>query len=431
VECNLESAFEILREKFIASGGNLDTDYVRSLEDAKRRLVLCLASSEIEKVLDWVVKLREHVDKLRLVLNLKGYTYPREFASFVTNPVEHLKKKLFNYVDDYMHGRYDYQTFVKKALSAITTSLRTNARSCYQLWGLAVILMHLGESGYEVAYPEHRFINFDRSGKQKLGVIPPNIVLVNYEKGFLSFYQEAPRPLSWEDTSDLQKVWSLYTALRPDLMIYGGKVLNIVDLDATPPIKKPNVIVEFKELEDWYLRVRDLKGYFKKPLTAEEWRYRWWSRLREELIKIADLKVEASEFSTARSTSTREPSMRIREYQLVLMYKAMYKPDEMILVSRSKVPMDVERYLESNGVLVFDDVGFNPEKLRDVVHELEKYVSYGDEETVTIEVPRHVAHLVSTASKALGLGYIETLEHALRLLLSSIEKSRVSMENSS
>lgn len=424
MECDLERIFESLKEKFNISGGNLSVIDIRTLEDAKRRLVLCLASREIESILEWVKTLRRYMDKLEEVFKVKGFTVPKEFASFMADPVEHLKKKLFNYVDEYLHGRYNYQVLVKKASSAITTSLRTNARSCYQLWGLTVILLHLGENGYELVYPEHKFVNFDRSGKQKLGVIPPNVVLLNYDKGFLSFYQEAPRPLSWEDTSDLQKVWSLYTALRPDLMVYSGRVLNIVDLDSTPPIKRPNVIVEFKELEDWYVRVRDLKGYLRKPLTAEEWRFRWWYRLREELVKIADLKVEDIDTSTSKSMVNREPSMRIREYQLVLMYKAMYKPEKMILVSKYKLPGDIKKYLESNGLDIYDDVGFNPGMLRDVALELDKYASYGKEDTVTIEIPKHIAQLISEASRVLGLKHVETLEYALKLVLSDTVKSK-------
>lgn len=57
-------------------------------------------------------------------------------------------------------------------------------------------------------------------------------------------------------------------------MIYSGKVLDAVDPGLSPPIKRPNIVVEFKELEDWYVRVRDLRGYFRRPLTAEEWRFR-------------------------------------------------------------------------------------------------------------------------------------------------------------
>lgn len=132
---------------------------------------------------------------------LKALPYRRSSHPLWPSPVDHLKKKLFNYVNDYLGGRLGYEDLLKKSLSALTTSLRTNAkRNYYQLWGFAAILLHLADMGYYLVYPEHRFINFDRSGKQRLGVISPNTVLLNFERGFLSFFYEAPRPLSWEDT---------------------------------------------------------------------------------------------------------------------------------------------------------------------------------------------------------------------------------------
>lgn len=46
-----------------------------------------------------------------------------------------------------------------------------------------------------------------------------------------------------KDSSDLRESWKLYTALRPDIMVYGGKILDIVNIDSNPPIKKPDVII--------------------------------------------------------------------------------------------------------------------------------------------------------------------------------------------
>ena len=209
-------------------------------------------------------------------------------------------------------------------------------------------------------------------------------------------------------------------------MVYSGRVMDIVDLGSSPPIKRPNIIIEFKELEDWYQRVRDLKGYFSKPMTAEEWRSRWWYRLREELIKIADLQhvVEAIDGGGARYAKGREQSMRVREYQLVLMYKAVYKPDKMFLISRAKVPREIREYLESNGVEVHDGVGFSVESLRDLAEGIGAYASYGDEDGVSIEIPKSLAEMVGKAARALGTSYVEVLEHALEILLRSIEQDR-------
>lgn len=423
-----DAAFELfneVRDRLAASGGHLGVEDIRLLDEAKRRLVLCLVGDGVDRAVEWLEQVRKVLRCVESRFGVRGFTLPKELTSFMASPIEHLKKKLFNYVDDYLNARLGYESLFRKSLSALTTSLRTNARSCYQLWGFASILLHLGDMSYHLVYPEHKFINFDRSGKQRLGVIPPNTVLMNLERGFLSFFYEAPRPLSWEDTSDLQRVWSLYTALRPDLMIYGGKVLDVVELESTPPIKRPNVVVEFKEVEDWYARVRDLRGYFRRPLTAEEWRYRWWQRLREELIKIADLQqiVDAVEEKIERG---RAPSLRVREYQLLTLYRATYRPDRMILISRTKTPREVRVHLESSGIEVYDDMGFSIERLKQIAEEVSSFASYGEEDIITIEIPKTLAQLLSRASKTLNLDYIEMLNTAVRLLLNNLDKKDIS-----
>ncbi len=427
MSCDVEELFDIVRRSFAASGGHLGVEDVRLLDEAKKKLVLCLVGDSVNGITKWLEHVREVLGCVQRMFGVKGFTLPKELASFMASPIDHLKKKLFNYVNDYLSGRLGYEDLLKKSLSALTTSLRTNARSCYQLWGFTAILLHLGDMGYHLVYPEHRFINFDRSGKQRLGVIPPNMVFLNLESGFLSFFYEAPRPLSWEDTSDLQRVWSLYTALRPDLMIYGGKVLDVIDLGLSPPIKRPNVIVEFKELEDWYIRVRDLRGYFRRPLTAEEWRFRWWQRLREELVKIADLQhvVEAVESRVERD---RTPSMRLKEYQLLALYRATYRPDKMILISRAKTPDEVKKYLEDNGIEVYDGIGFSIEELKGIAESIGGFASYGDEDSIAVEIPRTLAQLLSRISKELNLGYIDTIHYALKLLLNSINEKKHSTQ---
>jgi len=414
---DIQSLFEYVKNCFISSSGHLDVDGIRLLDEAKRKLVLHLVGNNVSEISRWLDYVKEVLDSLQERFGIKGFTLPKELASFTASPLDHMKKKLFNYVNDYLSGRLGYEDLLKKSLAALTTSLRTNARSCYQLWGFAGTLLHLSNMGYHLVYPEHRFVSFDRSGKQRLGVIPPNVVLLNLERGYLSFFYEAPRPLSWEDTSDLQKVWSFYTALRPDLMVYGGRVLDIVDLGSSPPIKRPNIVVEFKELDDWYLRVRDLKGYFKKSFTAEEWRLRWWQRLREELIRIADLHHIVEAIEESRSVRAREPSFRVKEYQLVMLYRATYRPDRMILVSKSSIPGEIRGYLEDNSIEIFDGIGFDIEKLKDVANEIATFTSYGEENSIAIEIPKELAILLGKTSKTLGLNHTEIIRYALKLLI--------------
>ncbi len=385
---------------------------IEALEEFKECFIDAVASSMLGEAYTWTWKTREAVERLVKALGLKGFTYPREFKSFMEDPRAHLKKKIFNYVYDLARGKIGFEEFTRRATAAIRTSLRTNMRTAYQVWGLATIMALLAEQGYQLAYPEHGFISFDRSGKQRLGIIPPNAVLGNPSEGFISFFHEVPRPLGWEDTSDLQRVWSLYTALRPDAMVYSGMILNIVDLSASPPVKRPDIILEFKELEDWYDRVRDLKGYFKKPLTAEEWRSMWLEGLFEGLADIMGVKR-----SEIREKVREARSLRLREHQLVRLYKNVYKPQRMILVSRAQVPQDIKEELEAEDIEVYNNIGFNPENLRDLAEELRKHASLKGAETVTLRLDIETARKLQHIMQRLNTKTIQELIDRIEVLL--------------
>ena len=378
------------------------------LEEFKDCFINVIVGEHIAEAEEWVHRTQVAVETLVERLGLTGFTYPREFRSFVENPWAHLRKKIFNYVYDLVRNKIGFDDFVRKAGAALRTSLRTNMRTAYQIWGLTQIMSLLAENGYQLVYPEHGFISFDRSGKQKLGIIPPNAVLGNIEEGFISLFHEAPRPLGWEDTRDLQRVWSLYTALRPDAMMYSGMVLNIVDLSKSPPIKRPTIILEFKELEDWYNRVRDLKGYFRKPLTAEEWRSMWLEGLFEGLADI--MGVQRSE---VRKRVEESRSLRVREYQLVKLYKNVYKPDKMILITRAKTPSEIKEELEQEGIIVYDDVGFELRRLEPVANEIRRRSSFNGAKYVPVRLSTETIRLVLSAARRLGA---RNIEEALRML---------------
>ena len=417
VSCDIHQYLEKIRQEINFDHSktlSLNQTVLRYLDMLKQCLVMECVGQELDTAKEWIEHVKQITEILRSKLKLTGFTYPREFSSFMSNPLEHLKKKLFNYAYDLVRGKLSLEEFQRRGAAAVRTSLRTNLRTAYQIWGLATIMLLLAKREYEVVYPEHRYLSFDRSGKQKLGIIPPNIVLFNIKRGFISIFHEAPRPLCWEDTSDLQRIWGLYTALRPDSMVYGGKVMNIVDLNSVPPIKRPDIILEFKELEEWYTRVRDLRGYFKKPLTAEEWRSKWIEGLYTGLAEV--LGIQRTEVKQRVSEGT---SLRIREYQLVKLYYSTYKPQKMILVSRTKVPKDIVTELEATGIIVIDNVGFDVEKLEPVVDTLDRIASYEGGDRITISLPIEAVKLLTSAMEMLNVENPELVIYkALRYLLS-------------
>jgi|UniRef100_A0A7J2U3J5 hypothetical protein len=390
MECDFEELLEKLRT-YVRLDQNKVPRFselvgVELFEKFRLCVVRSVAGNELEIAYKWISETKRALDNALKTLSISSYTLPKELSSFISDPLQHLKKKVFNYSYDLLRGSISFEEFYEKVLRAVTTSLRANLRGCYQLWALTTMMKLFGEMGYVIAYPESRYLNFDRSGKQKLGVIPPNFVLLSIGRGYLSFFHEAPRPLGWEDTGDLQKVWSLYTALRPDLMVYSGRVMDIVDLSSSPPIKRPDAIIEFKELEDWWKRVRDLKGFLRRPLTAEEWRSKWINGLFEGLAEAMGVKRVDVEKRVEEGAS-----MRVKEYQLVLLYKATYKPRKILLVSRKETPPEVKKSLIESGIDVLDRVEFSEERLREAVNQLSEIASFNSSETVVIEVPRSVA----------------------------------------
>ncbi len=423
--CNILEYLEEIKKRVVLDANGtpkIPMDALGYLDKLKLCVVIEYIGQQLSEATTWLNHVNQAIENLKQKLKLAGFTYPREFNSFISDPLEHLKKKLFNYAHDLIRGRISLEEFQRRAAAAIRTSLRTNLRSAYQIWGLATIMSMLADRGYEIVYPEHRFLSFDRSGKQKLGIIPPNAVLFNIRQGFISIFHEAPRPLCWEDTSDLQKIWGLYTALRPDAMVYGGKVMNIVDLSSSPPIRRPDIILEFKELEDWYTRVRDLRGYFRKPLTAEEWRSKWIEGLYDGLADV--LGVQRTE---VRHRVEEGASLRVREYQLVKLYYSTYRPHSMILISRTRIPRDIVVDLESSGIVVVDNVGFEPRNLEPVVEILDSIASFEGGDRVTVSLSSDTAKLLARTMEILDERNAENvIRKALAFLLETAQQNKCS-----
>ena len=336
-------------------------------EELKYEFVDEIMGDKLREAEEWINQLYKILEELREKLKIRGWLFSREMKSFLDDPKRHLVKKLFLYFHDLARGRIDANEFVSKGSQAIKSSFGSNMRSIYQSWGLAAILVELSERGYRLVYPEHGYLDFDRSGKQKSGIIPPNAVVEDLFGNSLSFFMEAPRPISWEDGTDLERVWKLYSLVRPDMLIYKGFVMNIVELENQEiPIKRPNYVVEFKELDNWWKRWRYLKGY--KPLSGNEWRARWLKGLYEGLADILGVKPsDLPQFEESKGK-------RIREYKVIELYKAIYKPDKGVVISRVPVDDNVKADL-GEGIIFTDGVYFYREKLSEVIDDLTKNMS--------------------------------------------------------
>jgi len=307
------------------------------------------------------------------------------------------------------------EEFKRTSAAAITTSIRTNMRTIYQDWGfLGLIYMLADRYDVKMVYPEIPYLPLERSGRQRARSIPPNLIIECKGKGYLSFFLEAPRPVSWEDTEDLKKYWNLYTTLRPDLLVYSGIQLDILDVNSSPPVKKPNVVIEFKELNDWFVRVREVKGPFAKPLTAEEWRFRWIEGLWDGLSEILGVERE----KVVEKVKS-ERGIRASEPRIVTLYRRVYNPDLMLLISRAKIPSNIRRELEDNDIIVVDNVGFNVKMLNEAIDHLENFIS--GTKTLTLQVDTETFKLIEKLQNITGKDRGELIKLALRRLLEDLK----------
>ncbi len=395
---NIKRKFEELREKF------------RDL------VVEIVCGNELNEAYRWRDLLLSTCEIVKRALGLVDIIFSKELSSFLEDPRRHLKKKIFNYMYDLFRGRIKFEQFSLTAHAATMTSLRTNMRQIYQNWVFLAMLYLLAQRGFRVTYPEFGVLSLERHSKQKLGYIPPNAILTDKQGRSISFFIEAPRPITWEDTEDLSRIWKLYTALRPDMMAYSGAVYNIVKLDDNPPILKPDMIIECKELADWYLRVRYMRGPLAKPLTAEEWRSKWIEGLKQGLAEALGV-----ELKTVDKIVKEKKTIKLTDIQVVTLYKAVYKPNKMFVVSRTRVPESIKKKLEELEIDLIENVEFNAKALEPLVDEMVKISSKSVTGRKTIDTIESLILRIKTAIET-RLGTVIEQDHLVQALAELVSR---------
>jgi len=384
----------------------LSEKLTQDLEVLKKLFIEEVLGDQLKLASDWSLQLKRVLEMIHERLGVSNVVFPRELRSFLEDPQAHLRKKLFIYAMDLARRRLKVSAFEEKGRRAIQTSLQTNLRSIYQSWVFLTILYHLAERGGKLIYPECGYLSLERSGKQRLSSIPPNAI-IETPRGSLSFFLEAPRPIAWEDTEDLKRVWKLYRAMRPDILVYGGRVMDILDGGLDPPIKRPDVIIEVKELEDWHKRVRELRSIDRAP-SAEEWRWMWLQGLWRGLGRELGARTEPEKL-----VEISKKKLKLKEPDLIKVYMKVYQPKEMILVTRCASPRDVRERLEEAGVKVVDDVGFDQGRLIEISEEIMNF-SISSNDLLILE--GDLVKLIREKSKALGKRPEELLREIVEML---------------
>jgi len=108
-----------------------------------------------------------------------------------------------------------------------------------------------------------------------------------------------------------------------------------------------------------------------------------------------------------------EKRIRLKEPKLVKIYMKLYKPKEMILVTRCPTPSEIKRDLEAEGIEVLDDVQFSPQKLKTVS---EKLLDYATPIEDVIILKGELAKLIRMKSRDLGKAPEEFLKEIIELI---------------
>lgn len=347
-------------ERRFSFSDELAKEFERLREDFRDTFVReVLGEEKIEEALEWLSQFKKLCEEVKRIYGLSEIVLSRELQRFVRDPILHIKHSINFYLFDVLRRHITIEQFWTSASAAVRTAHRTNERACYERWVFLVLLKHLGESGASLVYPESRALMLTRTGKQKLATIPPDAIVELPDGRRVSLFLEAPRPITWGDTYELRFVWSLYRIARPDIMAYGGNVTDILQLGKEPPVKRPDVIIEIKVLHEWWKRRRLLR-VFSKPLSIEKWRSMWLRGLYNGLANILGLKRRVSETET-------KSGVYASDVDVLKMYLEIYQPRAgLFVVSRVPVSESVREELESMGIRVLDDVGFDDDALRPI-----------------------------------------------------------------
>jgi len=171
---DLRSKLGLRKRHFMDMGPGERELFTRATDALRERFVSdVLGRGELEEARSWVGELRRCEAELGEVLGIKGIFYTRELKSFISDPVAHLKKKIFVYTFDLLSGKMGLGEFERRASAALRTSLRTNMRSVYQTWVFLKLLALMALKGpSRLLYPEHGLLYVERSGRQRMGLYP-------------------------------------------------------------------------------------------------------------------------------------------------------------------------------------------------------------------------------------------------------------------
>ncbi|RLE53534.1 MAG: hypothetical protein DRJ26_03245 [Candidatus Methanomethylicota archaeon] len=277
--------------------------------------------AEIKRIELDIAKYNRLCDDVKNFFDIKYIFHSKAFNSFIQDPLSHIRDVLKSKIQRSVKKKLSLRRFNQIANLTVRKCIDTNSRILFQNFVALSILYNMHNFDLKIKYPENSWVHLDRKGHQRGGHIPPNYI-IDVNGSYYSFFIEAPRPIKWSLPLKSEDSLPLHAAPRPDIMIYRGWVENIVEGESNSTlIKSPDFIIECKEIAGWWKSTRKSKGI--KHLTNGE-------------VENVD-------------------AVRVIE-----LYRNLYNPGEIILVSKVKVPRGVKYKLSLRGVETIDNTNLNP-----------------------------------------------------------------------
>lgn len=276
--------------------------------------------NDIDSIRSYTFVYNDLCDDVKVILDAPYIFHTRNFSSFLEDPLKHMIKVFISKSHTLINGNVDINKFKFIINLTIKKCIDTNLKCLFQNFVALSIPYLLHDHDIKFLYPKNKWIMLSRKGIQSNDSLPPNYVL-EVDNNRFSFFIEAPRPIDWSRRVRKGSKIPLNAAPRPDIMVYRGFVKNILVSSSPTIIKRPNLVIECKEVDGWWKKTRFSKGIMN--LTNGE--------LEDvDAVDVIDV------------------------------YLSLYKPKKIFIVSKVDVPRGVKYKLSLRGVETIDDTDLNP-----------------------------------------------------------------------
>ena len=290
-------------------------EFERLKSELERSFLECEFLSEVSQIQKEISQYRRLYRRVREVYSVEGISHSNKFGDFLKD----YSKRLVRLVPvlDLAWGEANLKSFRRTGVQKVKGSIQTNLRTLYQNFVVLSFLVNFFPLEPKIIFPKKNRIYLKRvKGKKKL---EPNFIIDVRGKKY-SFFVEALLGFSGGP--------------RPDIMVYARHIEDIWRPNEVGGIVPPDMIIECKEVQGWYERRRS------SSIDA------WWA-----------------EFYQRAGGIVRNNKVKVNELQIVKVYREIYQPKEMFLVSKVDVPPHTRQSLEENDIKVIENTSFVENRL--------------------------------------------------------------------